>query len=182
MTRECLTFSREGVEVKFGKRFTATAVQIRFVASKCDKKRAGCTITRTWLSNERGIGEGSVDGGLRSSAGMARCASPAPRRGAADSLGHVARLESFTRMEAVTALRLMVGCSSKDPMQFALHSGRIGGGHPISGARISELQIQRAGKWKSRVFMTYVREAGEGAEAVSAALARTQQFVEVRLA
>ena len=29
--------------------------------------------------------------------------------------------------------------------------------------------------------MTYVREAGEGAEMVSAALTQTQQFLEVRL-
>ena len=35
----------------------------------------------------------------------------------------------------MTALRLMVRCSGRDPMQFALHSRRIGGGHPVSGAR-----------------------------------------------
>ena len=53
VTQDCLTFSREGVQVKFGNRSISTAVQIRFVASKCDGKRAGCTITRTRLSNER---------------------------------------------------------------------------------------------------------------------------------
>ena len=68
----------------------------------------------------------------------------------------------------------MVDCSGRDPMQFALHSGRIGGGTQIAAQGISELQIQRAGRWKSRAFVTYVREAGEGAEAVSAALARAQ--------
>ena len=34
----------------------------------------------------------------------------------------------FIRTEAVTALRLMIGCSGRDPLQFTLHSGRIGGG------------------------------------------------------
>ena len=49
-------------------------------------------------------------------------------------------------------------------MQFSLHSGRIGGGTKFAAQGISGLQIQRAGRWKSRAFMTYVREAGAGAE------------------
>ena len=40
----------------------------------------------------------------------------------------------FIRTESATALRLMVGCGGRDPMQFGLHSARIGGGHPVSGA------------------------------------------------
>ena len=78
----------------------------------------------------------------------------------------------FARSEAVAALRLMISSSGKNPMQFALHSGRIGGGGTQLAAQgLSDLQIQRAGRWKSRAFMTYVREAGEGAEAVSTTLA-----------
>ena len=82
----------------------------------------------------------------------------------------------FTRTEAV------VGCSGRDPIQFALYSGRIGGGTQLAAQVISELQIQRAGKCKPRVFFTYAREAGEGAKVVSAALAQTQKFLLVRLA
>ena len=41
----------------------------------------------------------------------------------------------FTNTEAVAALLLIVGCSGRDPMQFALHSGIIGGGGAASGAR-----------------------------------------------
>ena len=108
LTRECLTFSRGGVQVEFGNRSTVKAVQIRFVASKCDEKRAGCTITRTRLSNERE------------------------------------------------------------------NSGRIEGGTQLAAQGVSELQIQRAGRWKSRAFMAYIREAGEGAEVASAALRETQ--------
>ena len=92
LTRECLTFSREGVQVEFRNRSTATAVQIRFVASKCDQKRVH--VCAYAVVQREGDG-GSVDGGLRSSAGIARRASPAPKGGAADSPGHVARLESF---------------------------------------------------------------------------------------
>ena len=73
----------------------------------------------------------------------------------------------LTRTEAVTALRFMV------TMQITLHSGRIEGGGQLASQGISELQIQRAGRWKSRAFITYVKETGEGASSVSAALART---------
>ena len=75
--------------------------------------------------------------------------------------------------EAVKALRLMVASSGRDPMQFALHSGRIGGATQLASQGISELRIQRAGRWRSRAFMAYVREVGEGANLVSAALAKT---------
>ena len=74
----------------------------------------------------------------------------------------------------MTALRLMVGCSCRDPMQCALHSARIWGATQLAAQGISELQIQRIGRWKSRAFMIYVREAGKGAKMVSKALAQTQ--------
>ena len=77
-----------------------------------------------------------------------------------------------TRAEAVVMLRMMVACTGSNPAHFALHSGRIGGATQLAAQGMSELQIQRAGRWKSRAFMVYIREAGEGAEMVSAALAR----------
>ena len=64
----------------------------------------------------------------------------------------------FTRTEAVAALRLMIGSSGRDPAQYALHSGRIGGATQLAVQGVPELQIQRAGRWKSRAFMTYVRD------------------------
>ena len=40
----------------------------------------------------------------------------------------------FTRTETVPALRLMIGSCGRDPAQYALHSGRIGGGNAAGGA------------------------------------------------
>ena len=79
----------------------------------------------------------------------------------------------FPRSEVVTALRLMVASSGRDPLQFAPQSGRIGGDTQLASQGISEIQIPRAGRWKSRAFMAYVRAVGEGASLVSAALAKT---------
>ena len=100
-------------------------MQIRFVASKCDKKNRVHDYAYAVVQRE-GDG-GSVDGGLRISAGIARRAFPAPRGGAADNPGHVARLENCTRTEAVTALRLMVGCSGETSCSLPFTREESGG-------------------------------------------------------
>ena len=51
LTRDYLTFILGDVPVAFDNRATATSVRIRFVASKTDQKRTGCTITRTRIEN-----------------------------------------------------------------------------------------------------------------------------------
>ena len=134
LTRECLTFLREGVPVAFENRSTATALQIRFEASKCDQKRAGCTITRTRLSNEREMG-GVLMGAFEVLLELLDVHPQLPGEAPLTARATSRDWKVFTRTEAVTALRLMVGYSGRDPMQFALHSGRIGGGHPVGGAR-----------------------------------------------
>ena len=52
LTRSCLTFLRGEVQVAFDNRSIADAVQVRFLASKNDQKRVGCTITRTRAASE----------------------------------------------------------------------------------------------------------------------------------
>ena len=78
----------------------------------------------------------------------------------------------ITPTESVLALRMMAASAGKNPAQFALHSGRVGVATKLAAQGMSELQIQRAGRWKSRAFMIYVRDSGEGAQKVSAALTR----------
>ena len=48
----CFIFFHGGVQVAFDNKSTATAVQVKFLASKCDQKRAGCTIKRTRLEKK----------------------------------------------------------------------------------------------------------------------------------
>ena len=67
---------------------------------------------------------------------------------------------------------MVAASAGKNPAQFALHSGRIGGATKLAAQRMSELKTQRAGRWKSRAFTVYVRDAGEGAQKMSAALTR----------
>ena len=44
LTRNCLTFFHEGIQVALENRSTASAVQVKCLASKSDQKRAWCTI------------------------------------------------------------------------------------------------------------------------------------------
>jgi len=75
-----------------------------------------------------------------------------------------------SRSEATGALRLLVGSLGMIPEEFALHSGRIGGATQLARRGATQIQIQRAGRWKSSAFMVYVRAGGEGANFVSRAL------------
>ena len=137
-------------------------------------KRAGCVIRRTRLSNAREMTRGVLVGG---SDVLLELLDVHPQLPGESPLTVRATSQGWKfspRMKAVTALGLIVGCSGRDAMQFSLHSGRIEGGTKFAAQGISGLQIQRAGRCKSRAFMTFVREAGAGAEVVSAAFAQTQ--------
>lgn len=144
-----------------------------FVASKADQNREGHTITRLRGANGAGAGRAPV-GAFEAIVELLDVHPRLPRGAPLMTRRTSAGWKVVTRAEAVVALRMMVACTGRDPAQFALHSGRIGGATQLAAQGMSELQIQRAGRWKSRAFMVYVREAGEGAKAVSVALARTE--------
>ena len=82
----------------------------------------------------------------------------------------VAGWRLINRREATHALRVIAGGVGVDPLQYALHSGRIGGATQLAAQGATNVQIQRAGRWKSLAFMVYVRAGGEGADFVSQAL------------
>ena len=137
-------------------------------------KRAGCVIRRTRLSNAREMMMGVLMGGSNVLLELLDVNPQLPGESPLTVRATSRGWKVFPRVKAVTALRLIVGCSGRDAMQFLLHSGKIGGGTKFAAQGISGLQIQRAGRWKSRAFMTYVGEAGAGAVVVSAAFAQTQ--------
>ena len=68
----------------------------------------------------------------------------------------------------------MVGSNGRDPMQCALYSGRIGGGHPACVPRnLGVANSARRNRGISGVYVVRVREAGEGANSVFVALEKT---------
>ena len=76
----------------------------------------------------------------------------------------------INRREATHALQMILGGVGRDPLQYALYSGRIGGATPLAAPGATDVQMQRAHRWKSLAFMVYIRAGGEGAEFVSKAL------------
>ena len=174
LTRDCVTFFRGEVQVDIEERTSADSVKITFLASKADQNREGATTTRVRGTDGAGAGRAPV-GAFEAVSALLDVHPTLPGGAPLMTRRTTAGWRVITRTEAVAALRTMVASVGRDPTQFALHSGRIGGATQLAAQGMSDLQIQRAGRWKSRAFMVYVREAGEGAKEVSAALAREER-------
>ena len=171
LTRDCLTFFRGDLQVNIEDRTRANSVKVLFVASKTDQNREGRTTTRVRMAEGAGVGKtpvGAFEALVELLDAHPRLPGGAPLMTRRTASGW----KVITRIEEVVALRMMAASAGKNPAQFALHSGRIGGAINLAAQAMSELQIQRAGRWKSRAFMVYVRDAGEGAQQVSSALTR----------
>ena len=171
LTRDCLAFFRGDVQVNIEDRARADSVKVLLVASKTDQNREGCTTIRVRMAEGAGVGKTPV-GALEA---LVELLDAHPRRPGGAPLTTkrtVSGWEVITRTEAVVALRMVAASAGKNPAHFTLYSGRIGGATKLAAHGMSELQIQRAGRWKSRMFMVYMRDAGEGAQKMSAAFTR----------
>ena len=168
LTSDCLAFFRGDVQVNIEDRARADSVKVLFVASKTDQKREGRTATRVRMAEGAGIGKTPVGALVALLDAHPRLRGGAPLMSRRTASGW----KVITRIEAVVAFRMMTASAGKNLAQFALHSGRIGEATKLATQGMSELQLQRAGRWKSRAFMVYVRDAGEGAQKMSAALTR----------
>lgn len=157
LTRQDLEFFGGVGRLAWGNRWRADKVEITFRASKADQKRVGAVVTRTGVALQVLLDLLDL---------YPQLGSQAPLMQWQGSLGG----KVVSRSEATRALRLLVTSVGRNPEEFALHSGRIGGATHLASQGASEIQIQRAGRWKSSAFMVYVRAGGEGAKFVSHAL------------
>lgn len=175
LTRGDLTFFVGPVQLEFSDRRKADRVEVRFRASKTDKKRLGAIVTRTKAkSTTDSMGNENIEGALELILDLLdihpELGLQAPLMQTTASNGW----KVISRTEATLALRMLVSSTGRDPLQYALHSGRIGGATQLAAQGAAEIQIKRAGRWKSSAFMTYVRAGGEGADFVSQALAHSK--------
>ena len=126
LTRGNLKFSKGGIGLPWLDRRQADRVEVHFAASKSDRKREGATVTRTRVRREVGDSR-EVHGALEV---LLDLLDIHPNLGAESPLMQTVGAEGWkvvNRTEATQALRLMVALCGKDPAEFALHSGRIGG-------------------------------------------------------
>ena len=151
----------------------AHKVEVTLWAGKSDLNRLGSVVPRTRVAATDG-----VEGDVRSKGALEILLDLLdlyPTLDAAAPLMQTYSLAGWrviNRREATHALRVIVGGVGMDPLQYALHSGRISGATQLAAQGATNGQIQRAGRWKSFAFMLYwyVRAGGEGADFVSQAL------------
>lgn len=172
LTRNCLQFYLGDVQVGWKERRSADSVKIVFAASKSDQNRQGCTITRARVTR-KGAEGGMPAGAFEALTDLLDLYPGLPGGAPLMTRATDCGWKVVTRAEALKVLRVMVAGRGQNPEHYALHSGRIGGATQLAAQGLTEVQIQLAGRWKSRAFMVYVRDAGEGAKAVSAALVAT---------
>ena len=160
LTRDCLTFFRGDVQVDIEDRARADSVKVLFVALKTDQNRGGCTTTRVGMAEGAGVGKTPV-GAFKALVELLDAHPRLPGGGPLMTRRTASGWKAITRTEAVVALRMMAASAGTNPAQFALHSGRIGGATKLAAQVTSELQIQRADRWKSRAFMVYMVQLPE---------------------
>ena len=127
LMRDCLTFFRGDVQVDIDNRARADSVKVLFVASKTDQNREGCTITRVRMAEGARVGNtpvGAFEALVELLDAHPRFPGGAPLMTRRTASGWKVII---TRTEAFVALRMMATSAGKNPAQFALHSGRIGG-------------------------------------------------------
>ena len=126
LTRDCLTSFCGDVQVNIEDRARADSVKVLFLASKTDQNREGCTTTRVRMTEGPGVGKTPV--GAFEALVELPVAHPRLPGGATLMTRRTASgWKVITWTEAVVALRMMAASAGKNPAQFALHSGRIGG-------------------------------------------------------
>ena len=83
-------------------------------------------------------------------------------------------MESVYKRGSCHGIEFTVKSSGRDPTQFVLQSGIIwGGGTMFASKRILELEkIWGTERYRPRMFRACVREEGEGAKPISAALVK----------
>ena len=164
-------FFRGTTRLAWKDRLRADKVEVTFRAGKSDQNRLGSVVPTNRVSAADGV-EGNVrsKGALETLLDLLDLYPTLDEAAPLMQTYSVAGWRVINRRVATHALRVIVDGVGMDPLQYALHSGRIGGATQLAAQGATNVQIQRAGKWKSLAFMVYVRAGGEGADFVSQAL------------
>ena len=138
LTRDCLTFFCGDIQVNIEDRARANSVKVLLVASTTDQNRESCTIIRARLAEGAGVGKtpvGAFEAMVELLDAHPRLPGGAPLMMRRTASGW----KVITRTGAVVAWRMIAASAGKNPAQFALHSGRIGGATKLAAQGMSEL-------------------------------------------
>ena len=128
LTRRDVVFFRGTTQLAWKDRRQADKVEITFRAGKSGQNRLGSVVPRT-----RVVAADGVDGHVRSKGALEILLDLLELYSTLDGAAPLMPTYSVVgwrvtnRREATHALRMIVGGVGRDPLQYALHSGRIGG-------------------------------------------------------
>ena len=136
LTRRDVFFFRETTRLAWKDRRRADKLEVTFRAGKSDQNRLGAVVPRTRVAAADGV-EGDFRGKGALEIMLDLMELYLTLDGAAPLMPtySVAGWRVINRREATHALRVIVGGVGMDPLQYALHSGRIGGATQLSGPR-----------------------------------------------
>ena len=138
LTRRDLAFFKDVQQLKWVDRREADKVEICFRASKADQKRIGAVVTRTRVQQTEKRGGREV-GALEILLDLIDTHPDLDMTAPLMQSYTTSGWKVITRSEATRALRLLVSCVGREPSQYALHSGRIGGATHLAAQGASEL-------------------------------------------
>lgn len=157
LTRENVTFRKQGVTLHPNRFADAEVVVVHFRASKGDQKRVGADVARSGACAQVMIE-------------LFKLFPNMPLTAPLMAYPHGETFNVLKRQEAVVVLRKMVSIVGGEgpPSEYALHSGRVGGATAMMVAGRSDTEIMKAGRWKKATFRTYIRLSPEMENASSA--------------
>ncbi|CAM9799246.1 unnamed protein product, partial [Sphacelaria rigidula] len=149
LTRGDIAFKRNGVQcVHVGEWHQADCVEMRFRASKSDQGRKGAVLLRS-RTNKPGNAQPLMVGNLLGAGGggfetVRELMLMHPNLGAEVPLAAFPSGKTWTvwtRSQATFALRALVQHQGLQPLEYALHSGRIGGATRLAAAGLQPAVI-----------------------------------------
>lgn len=149
----------------------ADSVEVRFRSSKADQFRKGSVVTRVRTGSPRSVedGGGAVDALVELFLLFPHLPSHAPLV-AFGACGDTWSM--WTQYQATEALRQVVSLAGLQPVEYSLHSLRIGGATYLSAGGASPEVLRREGRWAGEHgYRPYVRSHGRDAAWVSDVLA-----------
>ena len=143
LTRRDVVFFRGTTRPAWKDRRRADKVEVTFRARKSDQNQLGAVVPRTRLAAADG-----VEGDVRSKGALEILLDLLDRYPTLDKAAplmqtySVAGWWAINRREATHALRVILGGVGMDPLQYALHSGRIGGATQLAAQGTTNVQIE----------------------------------------
>jgi len=169
LTRKDVAFFSGKVQLDFVHWRRADKVEIRFRGHKGDQFQIGDVKVRTRdeVSGPR-AGYRVNGGAVALMVELLSLHATLPADAPLSSYRSGREVKVVTYNQALRAFRELVEKAGRDPKEFALHSLRIGGASTLAaGGEVSEMVLQREGRWKSDTYKTYAVNNVEDSRRVS---------------